>query len=954
MSTTGRGQVGFDRADQLVRAIYDGGELGRDLLFQLENEGLLAVEQDRFSSVGAEQVVRFTFERMGDHVIVADLLNRSASTSAVESICAPGSPLHQALEDRKSFIVPGLLEALAIQLPERFGLELPELTGVPDSLWLTPAFENSLLSRRPTAFTARTWELVDELGDPRLRFDTLIALSTEPDHPFNVRVLDAELRDLPMPERDAQWSAHIAKSERAQHLVDWAWNADQLRVTAKRAELTAIQLAWFFTTTLRPLRDQATKALVTLLAGRPLLAIKLWSQFKDVDDGYLTERVMGALYGAAMQGGWGSTELSAIAKTVYDDLFANRTPPANVLLRDHALGLVGYARYRGATSEGINADNLQGPFISSWPIEHVPDETIDTYTRQYDENGKWKDEIVQSCQDGDFARYILDSAVQDWSPAPLGTLPLPTALDLRDIWYSEFKASATPEMIVAHDLLVETIKKENPRETVMFGEALDKVRDAKAAFRAIVGSEVFEEWREKAEHWRAEGMYQSFAKQGPAEFNLAWARRWVAKRAHDLGWTEQLHGEFDRNVRGDRTEHSLERIGKKYQWLALYELVARMSDNLEPLPDREVDSLRLRNIDPSLLVQKTADNGWRTFEDSAFWIGASPDLLAETPTEAIAWLHSTDDILDGVENIEVRSPGDERDWLVLRGFETWRSPSHGTHCEAWRRVACFVVQAADRDAALKMLASEQMVDPHAVPSAEGAGYHVHLGEFPWRSITEDHDDWIPDWHHFGSLAKPKPKVAVRPTTAEYSAEASGYDGSVSENISLHMPAQWLMKGLALRLTDGHSIQYKDSEGVIRFMDPSVRKVGRSAALVDRGAFLELLKRDGLVAIWTVAGEKNAYGDTENRGFGGRFTYTRLFYSDSGDIRTLDRLERFDQPSPRQRALFLGEPVPNEEADLGPESDSWDEAFDTEIDVHELDLEALNPNANSNQRDEGPA
>ncbi len=51
------------------------------------------------------------------------------------------------------------------------------------------------------------------------------------------------------------------------------------------------------------------------------------------------------------------------------------------------------------------------------------------------------------------------------------------------------------------------------------------------------------------------------------------------------------------------------------------------------------------------------------------------------------------------------------------------------------------------------------------------------------------------------------------------------------------------------------------------MDPSVAMEGESAALVDRDAFLGLLERDGLVAIWTVAGEKNAYGDSPGDGFG---------------------------------------------------------------------------------------
>lgn len=917
MSDVGQGQISFRRADELMRSIHDGTEIARDLLFQLENEGLLVAEHDSFSMAGAEQIVRFTFERIGDHAIASSLLDRSAQGRQPAALCEPGSPLHQALSDPNSRIVPGVLEALAVQLPERFGLELPDLAGLPHSPWPGKSFRASLLTRRAAAFGSRTWELVEQEGDHHLRFETLIALATEVDHPLNVRFLDAELRALRMPERDAAWSAHLATSERADHLVHWAWSADQSRITDARAELAAVQLAWFLTATRRPLRDRATKALVALLADRPELAIKLWVAFRDLDDGYVTERTVAALYGAAMQGRWPAATLSAVAMRIHEDLFADRSPPANELLRDHALGLVGYALVHGAPTEAIDPANLKPPFVSPWPIEHVPDEKVETYTRTFGAAGRWQDEIVSSCQDGDFGRYVLDSAVDDWSPAPIGTSPLPTALELRATWYEAFTATASQEMRDAHDSLVETLARENPNETFVHGEARDRIRAAKAAFRAAVGSDAFEEWREKAEHWRAEGMYQSYASRGPAEISLAWARRWVAMRAHELGWSEDLHGDFDRQVRGDRNNHSLERIGKKYQWLALYELVARMSDNLARISDRNNDRRRLRNLDPSLLVDRTADDGWRQFDNNVFWTGTPPGLPARTPADAIAWLHSGEDILDGIDNVSVTSPDDGREWLVLAGFESWRAPASKFRTEAWRRIGCVVVRSADRDRALAIMARTHLTADHDLPSAEGAGYRVHLGEFPWRTLTEDHDDWIPDWRPYGSNHAPRTKVAARPTVAEYVAEANAYDGSISENINLHLPARWLMEALDLRLTDGRSILYQDASRIVRFWDPSVSEAGRSAALVDRRAFLDLLKRDDLVAIWAVAGEKNAYGQEHSDGFGGRFTFTRLFDSDGNEIRASSRLDSFDEPTATQRAEFLGE-APSDDDELSNE------------------------------------
>jgi hypothetical protein len=48
----------------------------------------------------------------------------------------------------------------------------------------------------------------------------------------------------------------------------------------------------------------------------------------------------------------------------------------------------------------------------------------------------------------------------------------------------------------------------------------------------------------------------------------------------EYGYDVEKHGEFDRHASsGDRHKNRKERIGKKYQWIALYEVLARISDN---------------------------------------------------------------------------------------------------------------------------------------------------------------------------------------------------------------------------------------------------------------------------------------------------------------------------------------------------------------------------------------
>ncbi len=61
-------------------------------------------------------------------------------------------------------------------------------------------------------------------------------------------------------------------------------------------------------------------------------------------------------------------------------------------------------------------------------------------------------------------------------------------------------------------------------------------------------------------------------------FDATFSKRWVTRRAYEYGWNTQLfpsdHSQFEMSHR----RPFVERIGKKYQWLALSQLLARLSE----------------------------------------------------------------------------------------------------------------------------------------------------------------------------------------------------------------------------------------------------------------------------------------------------------------------------------------------------------------------------------------
>lgn len=117
--------------------------------------------------------------------------------------------------------------------------------------------------------------------------------------------------------------------------------------------------------------------------------------------------------------------------------------------------------------------------------------------------------------------------------------------------------------------------------------------------------------------------------------------------------------------------------------------------------------------------------------------------------------------------------------------------------------------------------------------------------------------------------------------------------------------------MGVRLASGQSPVYVDSSDKVAFFDPSVVEPGPSAALVDRDAFIQVLDREGLAAVWVIAGEKNAYGGSDpGMGFGGRLLHTAIYTLGTGGF-TQNYYSEMSPPSAEQFERFLREEV-NEE------------------------------------------
>ena len=898
--------------------LASGGSLEKSLLAQLENEGLLTVEPLRQDDGSLAEMVRFTFERFSDHAIASRLLDDHLNTNDVASSFQADQPLHKCVFGPENYERAGIIEAMAIQLPERTGVEILDV-GAEAQYVVRDAFRASLLWRKQSHFTGRTFELIRGLVHTDELTDLLVSISTEPSNKFNALYVHNRLMGMTMPERDARWSVYLADhgfDAPVETLISWALQNALKHIDEDRAYLAATMLTWFLTTSHREVRDKATKALACILSRRLPLAARLLGDFVSVNDPYVLERLLAACYGAALQG-TREAELGKLAQAVFDTVFANGKPPANALLRDHARCIVEYAASCGILDSSIDLALARPPYQSPWPIEPVPDELIDSYTEDRGRGAVGDAIVFSTVLMGDFARNVVDHKVNKWSPAKIGTMPLPTSLDICKTWMQDFYANATVDQREAFNECVSATKGIKYVHGHQSSPETERLDAAEVVLQQTMTSDQWEDFRVRAKDFIRRRLSTEYVQGSAAHFDVRWGSRWICKRAHELGWTSERFGNFDDRSRGyDRKNHRVERIGKKYQWLALQELIARMADNLaflgslraddddEPPLDQGARAVGLRDIDPSLLTTQTHYDGWGEW-GRRWWVPIDPQFRAMGPHERFAWLESDSDIINGSSLIDLRNPKTGRRWLALSGFSKWtgygvRGGEKELQRDTWFRLTCIVVHRKDQTKMIESLRNKILTDHSSFPEIELHSGYFYLGEYHWHPEIRELDRWSSDddWHAFA--------VPRRTTVASYVCESGGYDCSIDGTIRVKMPALWLAEEMGLRLSSGRSLIFVNSDGRDTFYDPSVVESGPAAALVDRDAFLRMLDRQDLSAIWVIAGEKSAYGGSDlGSGFGGRLRHTAIYRLDGDGFSRYLYTDRI-HPTVSQLEEFFGE------------------------------------------------
>lgn len=322
---------------------------------------------------GPIEVVRFPYQKFSDHIIARYLLSNFLITSddetIKESLDKEATLGYLFRRDRMVYARSGIVEALMIEFPTRIRnkgelldfLNAKDLTGA-----LVDAFINGLIWREPTSINESTSKWVDRLLS-RARFknrmmDTLVALAAKPKHPYNAAKLNRFLKAMNMNERDLFWTEFLREQgycNSIYRILSWIEMTRAQTIGKEYAQMYVTIMMWTLTSTNRPLRDRATRAIYYIGCRFPETLFDLTTEALEINDPYVPERMLAASYGVAMalqhEPSFSTKTLLGFAKGLYNLMFKKKAvySTTHILARD-------YARYTIDIALLHNSDLLTG------------------------------------------------------------------------------------------------------------------------------------------------------------------------------------------------------------------------------------------------------------------------------------------------------------------------------------------------------------------------------------------------------------------------------------------------------------------------------------------------------------------------------------------------------------------------------------------------------------------
>jgi len=384
-----------------------------------------------------------------------------------------------------------------------------------------------------------------------------------------------------------------------------------------------------------------------------------------------------------------------------------------------------------------------------------------------------------------------------------------------------------------------------------------------------------EQWS-KIVHFRPDEFFSDFFKYSmnclrPWEHTVAKTDmgKWILQRiARDFGYEGSGCEDYDLYMLGKYGGGRgkpvwAERIGKKYQWIAMYQLASRLHDNVEKRRDSwEPQPLRTplilleeRKMDPTLPLNIVG--GER--DADVWWIKTAVDFRSSKQLADAEWVNLEEDI-PSLEALLKTCKHDGQHWRLLVSYPSWDNRKEDAdwnepYCQVWVHLESYLVPKEYIGIAYDALHRRNFFG-RWMP--EGATWlYGFAGEYPWATPFNTEPE---EWHGRGGFVHELP-VDYAPTWNQIAVEWE-YDASLSGNLHMLVPARVFFApgDLWWNGRDGYCL----INGRTIFRDPSLTESGPRSLIVDVGDLITRLNRLGMGLIWTLLGEKIILGGSHSK------------------------------------------------------------------------------------------
>ena len=603
----------------------------------IESEGLLVYRDWR----GVGEVMHFTYDLFGGYLIAKYLVEQAADDvqgflNSEETVTALFGEDYQALHP----LHEDICRCLAALLPGKIGKFLHEFSNNKKAFGLSI---RALFEISPQDITENCMRLVvhlfDQYKENRDSFFKLAETTVgHPNHPFNASFWSERLSALSMSERDLSWTEYVRRNrysfeETVIRFEETCRDAQDL--SKKRLYLFAEYIMWILTSTVHPLRDQATRALYWYGRRFPQEFFDLVMKSFTINDPYVSERMLAATYGITMawhndfkENNFITEILPLYGRQLYKNMFKPNAPHAttHILTRDYAKRTIDIAL--------IHHSDL----LTDDECERITPPFTDGGIREWGES--------ENREEG----------------------PPPVQMDFENY---------TLDRLIRYD-------NEDPNE-----------------------------------HKRVKA-------------NVYW-------RIYDLGFSLKSFGEIDKRIsqenwnRGRYNEdpRKIDRYGKKYSWIAFYELAGFRQDN-NLLPEH-YDEGRTSDadIDPSFPDEQQKYNF------------VTENFLGNPETSIEEWISKTPPP-NLTKYLKVNQIcGEEGPWILLQSFLPQKDEKIGRNMLAF--LHGLIVRSEEAAEIVEILKNQEKIDGHSIPSCP-EDHRTFAGEIPWCNTYPPNK-----WEEFGFL-----------------------------------------------------------------------------------------------------------------------------------------------------------------------------------------------------------